>query len=1559
MESSLQKIIAAIVGIMILFIIPVYIAFEKADDVSYNLVLKLSQNFVDNVRDKGYISPEMYSDFVSGLYATNNSYDVELEHVKKRIDPVIYIYEKGENLTPGRLLHTLDYATYYDDYIEDGEITIKEGVYNEKNAIIEENKPEISYNEKYTGGRDEKADGSISDYEYFIKFKEDNYPDPNTREYEFYKDYIQQYKEYGRIILSKGDIYADVETSDYDELIDKPARISEVAGQIIINNKQGNESNTLDYETYINKYDNARTLTLSDNTTSTFFDGPIYTQDIIANEGYMLPKSEKYANYTDEQANIFYNQHIETYENSETDKIIVYEGGVYADKARLSTKDIIDGVDKLSRFNLFAGTISIKNSSQIKNANGKVFETTLDYDKFIDYYDSNKPMVQFEGEIYKDSNSDIVVTKPAMWIGNKEYTDLTDAEKKEAETKYSSYIEKLDDGVVIFKEGEIYSEETSPNYDEITDTKANIKITGTIAVKNPTGWQPKELDFDKYIEQYRKLSDNEKLVVDQGGTFKNGAEGILIKHTIGTITDTDNSQFIIDYDKYINDILDDTKEVISVERKAVYNMTDEILVNFPVKITEVIKYESEEQVSIYEEPKILEKKNVVADTVMCVDIDEYLSATKNNKIIINGVEYDATKIYTGDNIISKQYIIEIDTPTFIELPAKFESGISTTVMISSQEQVTEYIEEYKSSNSILYTAPNKEYLKSELQTKLKYNLEKIEIYSETKKIYTFEEHLNETLYKQYYEEFYNTSNPGSITVEETVFLKSELTVTYDKININYGSKIITSSESNFLKYIDDYYTIVGDVFNRRIVIEEFDYATLQGDLNIQYPKIEVYNNNHSANAETIYVFTENDYYKYYEEYSNDGTITVQPARIYYKEDVVVNRAYIQIIPDNRLLASVMIYDNDTKYNYDNCLSEYEKTYKVTLSEPEWYFKRDIEVIHPYIAIGKKNQTTPIYKIYKYASIDGSSEDGNVNKGLYDRYTKEFAQKNTVTIIYSVDDVTVNRKYININMVDVETFSVITGNKKIYDNTETPNYQDAYNEWKTTGKITYTGARQYFAEGNQLVVTEPSIIVRDPNTNEIIQKYEGNYDFSLTDEEIYEIYNDRAEEFKENEQLVERTVTYINKSNCIMEVGHIVNEEVITDKQIVEKLFNGTSITKVEFLRNCMLGNGDMYKSLSYLNDNSYSMNEGDQIIVRVKNSNQTIASVFYSLFTANVGSEEVARIYVNYGGTIKNSGEDIIEEINGNVETEVGRIFKYTGSAQEVTLSEGNYEIQCWGASGGGAGDNYSGGKGAYAKATFHLQEEMTLYVYVGGEGTEYSDSNIDNGGYNGGGNSYNGFGGGGATDVRLKKGNWNDTESLLTRIIVAGGGGGSSKKYENGNYGFGGAAGTLSSASNGAKAVGDPTTSPKIGLGAVNNKISVGYSEEILENEIPEEENGALGIGGSVDFDGAGGGGAGYFGGSASHYDYAGGGGGLSYIYMNTLSTIPASLLSSPFNLEIASLYQYILANNTFKNISYLNTYSYVVKSGSQSMDNPLEYLGYEDMIGNQGNGYVIIKKK
>ena len=148
MESSMQKIIAAIVGVLMFFIIPVYIAFEKIDDISYTLALKLTQNFVDNVRDKGYISPEMYSEFVSGLYATGNSYDIEIQHIKKRYDPAIYVYSAAKEMdqygnetgryTRGTVISILDYAAYKEDLDHDNAIVVGSTTYKSgENCYIE------------------------------------------------------------------------------------------------------------------------------------------------------------------------------------------------------------------------------------------------------------------------------------------------------------------------------------------------------------------------------------------------------------------------------------------------------------------------------------------------------------------------------------------------------------------------------------------------------------------------------------------------------------------------------------------------------------------------------------------------------------------------------------------------------------------------------------------------------------------------------------------------------------------------------------------------------------------------------------------------------------------------------------------------------------------------------------------------------------------------------------------------------------------------------------------------------------------------------------------------------------------------------------------------------------------------------------------------------------------------------------------------------------------------------------------------------------------------------
>ncbi|MDI7817563.1 glycine rich domain-containing protein [Clostridioides difficile] len=113
--------------------------------------------------------------------------------------------------------------------------------------------------------------------------------------------------------------------------------------------------------------------------------------------------------------------------------------------------------------------------------------------------------------------------------------------------------------------------------------------------------------------------------------------------------------------------------------------------------------------------------------------------------------------------------------------------------------------------------------------------------------------------------------------------------------------------------------------------------------------------------------------------------------------------------------------------------------------------------------------------------------------------------------------------------------------------------------------------------------------------------------------------------------------------------------------------------------------------------------------------------------------------------------------------------FNYTGSEQSVTLKPGKYKLECFGAR-GFAFSGTPSSKGGYTYGELTLKKETTLYIYVGGVGLDHRKDVFA---YNGGGLS-RGQGGGGATDIRLVGGEWNNKEGLLSRIIVAGGAGGS-----------------------------------------------------------------------------------------------------------------------------------------------------------------------------------------
>ena len=134
-------------------------------------------------------------------------------------------------------------------------------------------------------------------------------------------------------------------------------------------------------------------------------------------------------------------------------------------------------------------------------------------------------------------------------------------------------------------------------------------------------------------------------------------------------------------------------------------------------------------------------------------------------------------------------------------------------------------------------------------------------------------------------------------------------------------------------------------------------------------------------------------------------------------------------------------------------------------------------------------------------------------------------------------------------------------------------------------------------------------------------------------------------------------------------------------------------------------------------------------------------------------------------------------------------VFDYTGNYQEfVAPKSGTYKIQAWGAQGGASRENNKistvrvGGYGAYTAGMIELQKGQKLYIYVGGKGADGVKSGYATGGYNGGGRGdYDhaddeaAGAGGGATDIRLVSGAWNDFASLKSRIMVAAGGGGTS----------------------------------------------------------------------------------------------------------------------------------------------------------------------------------------
>ena len=127
MKETLSIFVTIIVFVLLIVIFPLYNYFERQDDMSYNLVLKATTGFIDEVINCGYIDQDMYTDYIFELTSTGNLYDIQLEGHKK-----ILVKADGSNE------YKEQYVIDYNDDIFSDQVTntsnindriIKDGVY--------------------------------------------------------------------------------------------------------------------------------------------------------------------------------------------------------------------------------------------------------------------------------------------------------------------------------------------------------------------------------------------------------------------------------------------------------------------------------------------------------------------------------------------------------------------------------------------------------------------------------------------------------------------------------------------------------------------------------------------------------------------------------------------------------------------------------------------------------------------------------------------------------------------------------------------------------------------------------------------------------------------------------------------------------------------------------------------------------------------------------------------------------------------------------------------------------------------------------------------------------------------------------------------------------------------------------------------------------------------------------------------------------------------------------------------------------------------------------------
>ncbi|PKM95300.1 MAG: hypothetical protein CVU84_06370 [Firmicutes bacterium HGW-Firmicutes-1] len=116
MGNSIGKIFTVFLAVLLLFIYPLIQMFQQQESTTRNFVYIETTKLVDAVRNIGNLTPQMYEEYTSKLAATNNYYNISLEHQHRKYDPV---YEDPLDLSTFKEDFGVNYSAFYTNDILD------------------------------------------------------------------------------------------------------------------------------------------------------------------------------------------------------------------------------------------------------------------------------------------------------------------------------------------------------------------------------------------------------------------------------------------------------------------------------------------------------------------------------------------------------------------------------------------------------------------------------------------------------------------------------------------------------------------------------------------------------------------------------------------------------------------------------------------------------------------------------------------------------------------------------------------------------------------------------------------------------------------------------------------------------------------------------------------------------------------------------------------------------------------------------------------------------------------------------------------------------------------------------------------------------------------------------------------------------------------------------------------------------------------------------------------------------------------------------------------------